>query len=117
MIALLADEDFNGRIIRGLLRRVSDLDLLTNSAAGLAAQPDAVVIAWAAANQRVLITHDINTMTEAALERVRLGQPMPGVVAVPQQLGIGAAISDLALIVTCADPNELAGRIWYLPLQ
>ena len=116
MIAFLADEDFNGRIIRGLFRAVPDLNLLTASGAGLAGQVDSAVISWAAANGRVLLTHDFNTMIDAAVERVRTGQPMSGLVAVPQQLGIGAAILDLALIATCAEPHELAGQIWYLPL-
>jgi predicted nuclease of predicted toxin-antitoxin system len=116
VIAFLADEDFNGRIIRGLFRLVPDLNLLTVSGAGLAGQTDSTVISGAAANGRVLLTHDLNTMIDVALDRVRIGQPMPGVVAVPQQMGIGAAISDLALIATCAEPRELAGQVWYLPL-
>jgi hypothetical protein len=41
---------------------------------------------------------------------------MPGLIAVPQQMAIGAAISDLLLIVTCAEPEELEQQIWYLPL-
>lgn len=116
MIPLLADEDFNGRIIRGLFRLIPDLNLLTVNQARLSGQPDSAVISWAALNGRVLLTHDLNTMIDFALDRVRLAQAMPGVVAVPQQIGIGAAISDLALIATCADPRELAGQIWYLPL-
>jgi hypothetical protein len=31
-------------------------------------------------------------------------------------MAIGAAISDLLLIVTCAEPEELEQQIWYLPL-
>jgi len=116
VIPLLADEDFNGRMIRGLFRLAPDLNLLTAVGAGLAGQPDSVVIAWAAANGRVLLTHDLNTMIDAALERIRIGQPMPGVVAVPQQMGIGAAISDIFLIVMCAAPSELDGQVVYLPL-
>lgn len=116
MIALLADEDFNGRIIRGLHRRVRDVNLVTVNEAKLASQIDPIVISWAAANNRILLTHDVNTMIDAALDRVRKAQPMPGVVAVPQHIAIGAAVSDLALIVTCAEPAELDGQIWYLPL-
>lgn len=116
MIALLADEDFNGRIIRGLLRRTPDLNLLTVSSAGLAGQSDPIIISWASANGRVLVTHDVNTMIDAALERIRAGQSMPGLIAVPQQVGIGAAIFDLALIATYAEPQELEGNVWYLPL-
>ncbi len=116
MIAILTDEDLNARIIRGLLRRVPDLDLMTVNAAGLAGRPDAAVLSQAAGAGRVLVTHDVNTMIEAALDRVLAGQRMPGVIAVPQQVGIGAAILDLALITSCAEPDELEGQIWYLPL-
>jgi hypothetical protein len=116
LIALLTDEDFNGRVIRGLFRLLPDVDLLTASAVGLAGQADSAVISWAAANGRVLVTHDVNTMLDAALDRVHSGQIMPGVIAVSQHMGIGAAITDLALIAACAEPRELAGQIWYLPL-
>ena len=116
MIALLADEDFNHRIVRGLLRRVPDLDLLTVTDAGLSGQRDDAVISWAADNRRVLLTHDLNTMINAALDRVRAGQPMPGVLGIPQQLSIGASIADLELIATTAEPDEIAGQVWYLPL-
>ena len=116
MIAYLTDEDFNGRIIRGLLRRMPEIDLATVDGVGLTGSPDEAVIAWAAANGRVLVTHDVNTMIVAALDRVRVGETMNGVIAVPQQLGIGAVISDLALIASCATPEDLAGQVWYLPL-
>jgi hypothetical protein len=83
LIAFLTDEDFNGRIVRGILRRIPDLDLVTMSGAGLAGLADSTVISWAAATGRVLPTHDFNTMIDAALDRVRMGQTMAGVVAVP----------------------------------
>jgi hypothetical protein len=116
VIAFLADEDFNAHIVRGLLRRIPALDLLTVDHAGLAEQPDSVVISWAAVNGRVLLTHDLNTMIDAALDLVRSRQPMPGLIAVPQQVGIGAAIQDVALIAICAEANELEGQIVYVPL-
>jgi hypothetical protein len=53
---------------------------------------------------------------DATTSRLRLGEAMPGVIAVPQQIGIGAAISDIALIANCIEPHELEGQIWYLPL-
>jgi len=80
VIALLADEDFNHRIVRGLLRRVPELDLLTVTDAGLSGQSDGEVISWAAEHGRVLLSHDLNTMINAALDRLRAGQPMSGVV-------------------------------------
>ncbi len=115
MIALLADEDFNGRIIRGLFRIVPQLDLVRVNQVGLQGKADATILAWAASNRRVVLTHDLNTFLDVALQRARNGETMPGVVAVPQQMGIGGAISDLALIVACAEPSDFAGQIWYLP--
>lgn len=116
MIALLADEDFNGRIIRGLQRQTPDVNLLTAAAAGLAGQKDASVISWAAEEGRVLLTHDVNSMIGAALDRMRMDQPMAGLIAVPQQMGIGAAIADLVLVANSVEPRELEEQVWYLPL-
>jgi hypothetical protein len=41
---------------------------------------------------------------------------MSGVIAVPDYLGIGAAIEDLTLLVNCCPGQELAKRVLYLPL-
>jgi len=116
VIAILTDEDFNARIIRGLLRRVPTVNLLTSHGAGLTGQPDIEVVGWAASNQRVLVTHDVNTLIDAAIQRLQAGQPMPGVIAVPQRIPIGAAIEELCVIVEAAEPADLEGQIWYLPL-
>ena len=48
MLRLATDEDFNNRIVRGLLRRQPDLDLLRIQDAGLAGRDDEAVLAWAA---------------------------------------------------------------------
>jgi hypothetical protein len=64
----------------------------------------------------VVVTHDVNTLIAAALARVRAQQPMPGVVIAGQELAIGGAIDDLALIAICGTPEDLQGQIWYLPL-
>jgi len=116
MIPLLVDEDFNARIIRGLQRLAPNANFQMVRDVGLAGQPDAAVVEWAAHNDRVLVTHDVNTLIDAALQRVRADRPMAGVIAVPQRLAIGAAVADLFLIANCAKPQELRGQIWYLPL-
>jgi hypothetical protein len=41
---------------------------------------------------------------------------MPGILAAHQRAEIGRGIDDLVLVVSCADANDLAGQIWYLPL-
>ena len=116
MIAILTDEDFNARIIRGLMRRVPAADILTSNRAHLTGQPDRHVVAWAASNQRVLVTHDVNSLIEAAIQRIQEGLTMPGIIAVPQRVAIGVAIEDLCLIIQAAEPPDMDGQIWYLPL-
>ncbi len=116
MIRFLADENFNGRIIRGLRRHMEGIDILTVHAAGLARASDAAILSWGAENERTVITHDMNTLVGIALERVKLNQPMAGVVVVGPRVEIGTAIDDLALIAGCATPQDTRSQIWYLPL-
>jgi hypothetical protein len=58
---LAVDHNFDARIVAGLLRRDSDLDVMLIRDAGLATAPDPVVLEWAAREGRVLLTHDRST--------------------------------------------------------
>ena len=78
---------------------------------------DATVLAWAAEEERVLLTHDINTVPPSAYDRVMAGLPMPGVFVVPTRLSIGEAIEDLLLIAECSVEGEWQGQVRYLPLS
>ena len=82
-LRFLADENLDGDLLRALLRRRPDLDIVRVQDVGLAGADDAAVPAWAAANGRVLLTHDVNTVPGHAYARIRAGQPLAGVVAVP----------------------------------
>src|ERR1700676_44222 len=98
MLRMAADEDFNNRILRGLRRRNPALDVVRVQDAGLTSATDPEVLQWAADEGRVLVTHDVSTMTEFAYERVRNGQRMPCVFGVPRQVAIGTAIDELELV-------------------
>jgi predicted nuclease of predicted toxin-antitoxin system len=74
VIRLLADENFNASIVRGLLRRVSQLDLVRAQDVGLGGADDPSVLAWAARDGRVLLTYDVRTITRFAWERVARGE-------------------------------------------
>lgn len=62
MIRLLADENFDADITRGLLRRLAGLDLAVATLHGLEGAPDPDVLAWAARHGRIVLTHDRATM-------------------------------------------------------
>lgn len=79
MLRLAADENFNNDIVRGVLRRNADVNIVRIQDAGLSGADDPTVLEWAAQTGRVLLTHDVATITHHAYERVRGGKPMPGV--------------------------------------
>jgi predicted nuclease of predicted toxin-antitoxin system len=63
MLRFLTDEDFDGRLTSALLARVPGLDLVRTQDTGLMHTPDPDILAWAAAEGRIELTHDRNTMT------------------------------------------------------
>lgn len=64
----------------------------------------------------MLLTQDAKTMHVHALERLRKGLPMPGVVVVPQSLVLSRAIDELELLLRTTAPEELENRVVRLPL-
>ena len=92
MLRLLIDEDFKHDSTRGLRYHSPVLDLIRVQDIGLRSAPDSVVLDRAAREGRLVLTHDASTMGVFAYERVRLGEPMPGVIVVEQDLPIGQAI-------------------------
>ena len=117
MMRLATDEDFNNRILRGLLRRRPELDIVRVQDAGLAGQGDAEVLEWAAREGRVLLTHDVTTMKRYVDERVAAGLLMPGVFEVSQQIPISQAIEDILLLADCSLEGEWGGQVRFLPLR
>ena len=117
MIAVAVDENFDHHILRALLRRLPHLDALTVAAADLSGADDPTVLAWAAREARVLLTHDVQTMTRFAYERVERGEPMPGVIEVESRASIGEVVRDLLLVLECCVPEDLKDRVYFVPLK
>jgi len=116
MIQLLIDENFNHRILRGLKRRLPSLDYLLVQETEVFQKDDPEVLDWAVAHDRVILTHDVNTMTKYAYERLEANQPLPGVVIIPKELAIGSAIEELTILLTCSQPEEFPNRVIHLPI-
>ncbi|WP_055075603.1 DUF5615 family PIN-like protein [Pseudanabaena sp. 'Roaring Creek'] len=95
----LADENFDNTIIRGLLRRKPDVDVVHVRDVDLAGADDPTVLEWAAQENRVLLTHDVATVTRYAYERMAAGQSMTGVIEVTFDASIGRVIEDLLFIL------------------
>jgi hypothetical protein len=71
MLRFAADECFDGHILRGLLRRIPDLDIVRIQDTDLAGSEDPAVLEWAAAAGRVLLTHDATTMPRSVASSLR----------------------------------------------
>lgn len=115
MLKLLADENFDNTIIRGLFRRNSSLDIVRVQDVGLSGADDPTILEWAAEEGRILLTHDVTTITRYAYDRVRADQSMPGVVEISASSSIGQAIADLLVLIECSSERELEGQVQYLP--
>lgn len=74
---LLFDENFNHRIIHGLQLRVPDLGCVIAQEMELKGAKDRKLLAWAATQNRVVVTHDLDTMLMFAYERITAGDAMP----------------------------------------
>jgi uncharacterized protein DUF5615 len=81
----------------------------------LAGLNDLDVLAVAAREDRILVTHDQATMPRHFVEFTRL-QRSSGLIIVPQHLPLREAADDLILIWTATDGEEWTNRIVFLPI-
>ena len=112
----LFDEDLNGRIVRGVRRRISDLDSRTVQEIDLPEASDPTVLDWAASQGRIVITHDHRNHRPCAEDRLKAGLPMTGLILVRQTAPLGQVIDDLVLIAGVTTAEEWNGTIVFLPL-
>jgi len=111
MLRLGSDADVHGDILRGLSRRLPDLDLVRVQDAIPEGASDPEILAWAAAQNRVLITNDRNTMVGFALQRVAAGEPVPGLIVTTNGQSIGSAIDDIVLVAECLSEKEMRDQV------
>jgi hypothetical protein len=117
MLRFLADENFNNQIIRGVLRRNSNVDIVRIQDVGLTEADDPTVLEWAAQNRRVVLTHDVATMTTFAYERLQAGLAMPGLFEISRRVWVGLAIEEILLLDECSLEGEWEGQVRFLPLR
>ena len=118
MLRLATDADVHGEILRGLRRRLSGIDLIRVQDALPEGAPDGEVLAWAAGENRVLITNDRNTMVGLAYQRAAAGDLAPGLIATTNEQSIGSAIDDILLIAQCMREEEIRDQVVvFLPFR
>jgi hypothetical protein len=113
MLRLASDADVHGDIVRGLRRRSPDIDLVRVQDALALGTPDPDVLAWAAQENRVLISNDRNTMIGFAYQRAASGDSVPGLIITSNDQAIG----DLLFLAEHLTEEEMRQQlVIYLPL-
>ncbi|MGH2609102.1 MAG: hypothetical protein ACRDHF_08430 [Tepidiformaceae bacterium] len=116
MPRVLTDQDFNEDIIRGLARRVADLDWMPLRRAGNIRSRDAEVLRIALADDRILLSHDAKTLHPLALRLIAEGSPVPRVVVVPKVMAWRIAIDELELLLLAGTERDWGVGVVRLPL-
>lgn len=115
MVRFLADADLNHSIVKGCRRLEPTMDFLSANEAELEGVADPMVLAVAAAQGRVLVTHDRQTMQQHFGEFLASGCSSPGVFLISQSTPIGEAIEELILIWAASEADEWVNRIVEIP--
>ena len=110
-----ADADFNQKIVAGLRRREPAIDFQSAREGAVIGRPDTEVLAQAASEGRVLVSHDRQTML-GHFTRFIETQASPGLVIVSQELDIGHAIEELLLVWAASEAEEWGNAVIFLPL-
>jgi len=111
----LADVDLHPGIVKGIGVRNPEVDFKISKFVLPEGTRDPDVPAFAAEHDRVLVSHDVNTMPRHFQEFTN-ARTSPGLILIPQRLGIGTAIGELLLVWECNDARDFLNKILYLPL-
>jgi hypothetical protein len=74
------------------------------------------VLAYAAGEGLLIVSHDVNTMPGHASARITAGELMAGLFMVRQGDAIGPVIDSLVLIWSASETEEWRDQIRFLPL-
>ena len=112
----LADNDLMDQIVLGVLRREPTVEMTRLREVGLAKAADSAVLDYAAREEFIVVSHDVNTMRAAAVERIESGRDMTGLLLVHQRSPVAETIEELILIWIASDDTEWFDEIQFLPL-
>jgi hypothetical protein len=114
VIRFQADADLRQAIVTGVIRREPNLDFRSANDAGLEGVKDSEVLALAAQDGRVLVTHDRKTMPTEFGQFIT-SYSSSGVLILSQNLPIGEAIDAIILIWEASTAEEWLNQIMTFP--
>jgi len=112
-----AYESFNGTILKELQKLFPDLDIVRVQDTPLYQPPDPDVLEWAAQENRIILTHDVQTLVNDVYTRVEDGLPMPGATLIPGTLAVGQALQDLEFAIGAGESDDFTDQVTFIPLH
>ena len=109
-----ADNDLRKAIVRGAVRREPQMSFRSAQSARLDGVSDPEVLAFAADEGRILVSHDFQTMPRYFREFTK-SRRSPGVLLVRQDLPVCEAIETLLLIWEASEADEWVNRLCLAP--
>jgi hypothetical protein len=110
-----ADADLNRKIVAGLRRREPTIDFQDAYSGDVIGRPDPEVLALAAGEGRVLVSHDRRTMLKHFARFIE-DQTSPGLIIVSQDMDVGQAIEELLLVWAATEAEEWENAALFVPL-
>ena len=115
-IRFLADQDFNEHIVAGVCRREPAIEFLRVRDFGLQTRHDAEILQFAHGQQLLVASHDVNTMSAAATQRIVSGLSITGLLMIPQSAPASDIIDSMLLIWSVTELEDWRDQIVFLPL-
>lgn len=111
-----ADNDLRSAIRTGVLRSEPAIDFRSAQTALLDGVPDEIVLQICAAENRILVSHDVRTMPGVLERHIRSGRDCSGLLIVPQDSPTAAVIESILTIWVASEMDEWQNRLGWLPL-
>jgi predicted nuclease of predicted toxin-antitoxin system len=116
MLKLATDADIPKSLLQAVRQNIREVDILRVQDVGLRQAADAVILEWAASENRILITFDLATMIAEAIQRINRGPSMPGLICPDRSINRQDLADQMEMIVRCCKASEIESLVFYLPL-
>ncbi|MEO1287092.1 MAG: DUF5615 family PIN-like protein [Chloroflexota bacterium] len=110
------DENFNGRILSALRKRLPSVDIIRVQDTLMAGASDPELLEWLATENRILLTHDVQTIPAFAYERVEASVTMSGVIVVRETVSIGQIVDELEVIIEVGESDDFKDIVRFVPM-
>ena len=114
-IRFQADNDLKFAVVKGVRLREPSVSFASAAEAHFDHLSDPEILDHAAKDERVLVSHDRQTMIDHFRFRLASGKSSPGLVLVSQGVPIGLVVESILTLWAVSSPEELSGQIYHMP--